>query len=147
MFYGELELNGVFIYVNAGHPAPFHLAADGTVRNMEEGGPVLGPLPGATYERGFVIMKPGDLMVFYTDGICETRRGGTDEEYGVDRLLEVVRNRQGRPAQEIVDAIFADVQSFAGDAPAEDDRTVVVVAYPPAVADLTATKAFPRPKI
>jgi sigma-B regulation protein RsbU (phosphoserine phosphatase) len=147
MFYGELELNGVFIYVNAGHPAPFHLAADGTVHNMEEGGPVLGPLPGATYERGFVIMKPGDLMVFYTDGICETRRGGTDEEYGVDRLLEVVRNRQGKPAQEIVDAIFADVKSFAGDAPAEDDRTVVVVAYPPAVADLTATKAFPRPKI
>jgi sigma-B regulation protein RsbU (phosphoserine phosphatase) len=148
MFYGELELNGVFIYVNAGHPAPFHLAADGTVRFMEEGGPVLGPLPGATYERGFVIMKPGDLMVFYTDGICETHRGetGAEEEYGVDRLLEVVRNHQGRPSQEVVDAVFADVAAFAGDAPVEDDRTVVVVAYPPTPADLTATKAFPRPK-
>lgn len=148
MFYGELELNGVFIYVNAGHPAPFHLAADGTVHHMEEGGPVLGPLPGATYERGFVIMKPGDMMVFYTDGICETSRGeaGAEEEYGVDRLLEVVRNLQGRPAQEVVDAVFADVAAFAGDAPAEDDRTVVVVAYPAVPADLTATKAFPRPK-
>lgn len=148
MFYGELELNGVFIYVNAGHPAPFHLAADGTVRFMEEGGPVLGPLPGATYERGFVIMKPGDMMVFYTDGICETHRGegSAEEEYGVDRLLEVVRNHQGRPSQEVVDAVFADVAAFAGEAPVEDDRTVVVVAYPPSPADLTATKAFPRPK-
>jgi hypothetical protein len=78
MFYGELELNGVFIYVNAGHPAPFHLAADGTVRFLEEGGPVLGPLSEATYERGFVIMKPGDMLVFYTDGICETI--GQDDE-------------------------------------------------------------------
>ncbi len=59
MFYGELELNGVFIYVNAGHPPPFHLAADGTARELSEGGPVLGPLSDATYERGFVRMKPG----------------------------------------------------------------------------------------
>lgn len=147
MFYGELELNGVFIYVNAGHPAPFHLAADGTVHHMEEGGPVLGPLPGATYERGFVIMKPGDMMVFYTDGICETRGGrDPDEEYGTDRLLELSRNYLGRPAQEIVDAIFVDVEAFSGGAPADDDRTVMVVTYPPGIADLTATKAFPRPK-
>ncbi len=150
MFYGELELNGVFIYVNAGHPAPFHLAADGTSRFMEEGGPVLGPLPGATYERGFVIMKPGDILVFFTDGICETHAHGSEnaeEEYGVDRLLEVARNHQGKPAQEIVDAIFADVEAFGGDAPVEDDRTVFVVAYPPDTADLTATKAFPRPPL
>jgi sigma-B regulation protein RsbU (phosphoserine phosphatase) len=106
---------------------------------------VLGPLPGATYERGFVIMKPGDLLVFYTDGICEAR-SEADEEYGADRLLEVVRNRQGKPAQELVDAIFADVEAFGGTAPAEDDRTVMVVAYPPSLPDLTATKAFPRPK-
>jgi len=147
LFYGELELNGVFIYVNAGHPAPFHLAADGTVRFMEEGGPVLGPLPGATYERGFVIMKPGDMLVFFTDGICETRGRNGEEEYGTDRLLEVARNHQGKPAQEIVDAIFADVEAFGGDAPVEDDRTVFVVTYPPDVADLTATKAFPRPPL
>ena len=73
MFYGELELNGVFIYVNAGHPPPFHLGGDGTVTYLEAGGPVLGPLAEASYERGFVIMKPGDVLVFYTDGIVEAR--------------------------------------------------------------------------
>lgn len=150
MFYGELELNGVFIYVNAGHPPPFHLAVDGTVRFMEEGGPVLGPLPGATYERGFVIMKPGDMVVFYTDGICETRgrekEGDPVEEYGTDRLLRVARDTQGRSAQEIVEAIFHSVEAFSGDAAPDDDRTLMVVTYPADGKDLASTKAFPRPK-
>ncbi|HEX7186173.1 MAG TPA: PP2C family protein-serine/threonine phosphatase [Thermoanaerobaculia bacterium] len=149
MFYGELELNGVFIYVNAGHPPPFHISADGRVRFMEEGGPVLGPLPGASYERGFVIMKPGDMLVFYTDGICETRGREKEsdplDEYGTERLIEVARDLRGRPSQMVIDAIFASVETFSGGAPADDDRTVMVVSYPVSQ-DTTATRAFPRPK-
>jgi sigma-B regulation protein RsbU (phosphoserine phosphatase) len=152
MFYGELELNGVFIYVNAGHPPPYHVAANGLVRSMEEGGPVLGPLPEASYERGFVIMKPGDMLVFYTDGICETlgRDERTDpdgqpEEYGVERLLKVAREHLGRSSQEVADAIFASVEAFSGEAPADDDRTVMVVTYPITDKSGSRTQAFPRP--
>src|SRR3954466_3741281 len=65
LFYGELELNGTFIYVNAGHIAPFHLPPDGQARFLGECGPVLGPLADATYERGFVKMRPGDLLVLF----------------------------------------------------------------------------------
>ncbi len=132
MFYGELELNGLFIYVNAGHPAPFHLAADGQVRPLEEGGAVLGPLPNATYERGFVWMKPGDLILLYTDGIIETRGGGADgtSEYGTERLLETARENQSSSALEIVEAIFRDLEAFSGGRPPQDDRTVVVVRRP-----------------
>jgi sigma-B regulation protein RsbU (phosphoserine phosphatase) len=146
MFYGELELNGVFIYVNAGHPAPFHLAADGAGRFLEEGGPVLGPLSEATYQRGFVVMKPGDMLVFYTDGICETLgregRTGPFEEYGVDRLLAVARENRGKVARAIVEAIFASIETFSGGAPPSDDRTVMVVTYP---VGGSVTLAFPRP--
>ncbi|HEX6904921.1 MAG TPA: PP2C family protein-serine/threonine phosphatase [Thermoanaerobaculia bacterium] len=147
MFYGELELNGVFIYVNAGHPPPYHIAADGTLQELHEGGPVLGPLPDATYERGFVIMKPGDMLVFYTDGICEAQ--GRDEggrslgEYGTDRLLEVAREHQGETAREVVEAIFASVEAFTRGAAPDDDRTVMVVSHP--VFDSSVTQAFPRP--
>jgi sigma-B regulation protein RsbU (phosphoserine phosphatase) len=154
MFYGELELNGVFIYVNAGHPAPFHLSADGTMRFMEEGGPVLGPLAEATYERGFVVMKPGDLLVFYTDGIVEAAgresaaaadaEPATPEEYGCDRLLATARENRTKPARAVVEAIFESVEAFTGGAPPEDDRTVVVVTYP---AGETVTMAFPRPQL
>jgi sigma-B regulation protein RsbU (phosphoserine phosphatase) len=147
MFYGELELNGVFIYVNAGHPPPFHVTTDGTVRYLEEGGPVLGPLPDASYSRGFVIMKPGDMLVFYTDGICETQ--GRDEagrqigEYGMERLVEVAREHQGETAREVVEAIFKSVETFSRHAPPDDDRTVMVVSHP--VIDTSVTQAFPRP--
>jgi serine phosphatase RsbU (regulator of sigma subunit) len=59
MFYGELEMHGAFIYVNCGHPPPWYLGADGREQPLEEGGTVLGPISDATYERGFVTMRPG----------------------------------------------------------------------------------------
>lgn len=134
MFYGELELNGVFIYVNAGHPPPFHLAASGEVRFLEEGGAVLGPLSEATYERGFVRLLPGDLLVLYTDGMVETQRPADDapgpsEEYGVDRLVAVAREQRHRSAREIGEALLADVRKFAEPGTPEDDRTVLIVRY------------------
>jgi sigma-B regulation protein RsbU (phosphoserine phosphatase) len=130
MFYGELEGNGNFLYVNAGHPPPFHLESSGDVAFLEAGGVVLGPLADASYERGFVAVEPGDLLVLYTDGIVEARPRGGGDEYGIDRLVEVVRRFRLRPAQEIVDAVFTDLASFSDGGAPSDDRTVVVVRYP-----------------
>ncbi len=138
MFYGELEQKGLFIYVNAGHPPPFRLRArDGGVDFMEAGGPVLGPLPNTTYERGFVTMEPGDVIVLYTDGIVETlgqdREGAPVGELGVERLIEAVRVARHRTAGEIVAAVFEAVEVFAAGREVADDRTVVVVRYPPTI--------------
>src|SRR5690606_14951246 len=128
LFYGELEAGGTFIYVNAGHVAPFHLRADGSHQFLIAGGPVLGPLPGVPYERGFVQMEPGDLLVLFTDGIVETHRD--DEEFGVERLLRLVAELRHASAADLVAGIFAAVEDFGGGLPAEDDRTVVVVKRP-----------------
>jgi len=139
MVYGELELNGNFIYVNCGHPAPFLLRRDGSHQALREGGAVLGPIPDATYERGFVRLEPGDLLVIYTDGIVETlgwsveadtESTGALEEYGEARMLEVVRQHQEGSAREIVDAVFANLEVFGGGRPQEDDRTLMIVRYP-----------------
>lgn len=130
LLYGELELNGNFIYVNAGHVAPFHLAADGSCSFLHEGGPVLGPLSDATYERGFVKMRPGDLLVLFTDGIVEATGGESGEELGTDRLLEVVRELQGRKPADVVEGIYRRVEEWTGGKPPQDDRTVLVVSYP-----------------
>lgn len=130
MFYGELEPSGNFIYVNAGHVWPFHLPADGEVRFLREGGPVLGPLSEAGYERGFLRTEPGDLIVLYTDGITETlsaEPGQSDEEYGVERLIELCRRHRELPAHELVGRILDSVKEFSGDRPVADDRTVVVI--------------------
>lgn len=133
LFYGELEVNGTFIYVNAGHVAPFHLEAGGGFHFLEEGGAVLGPLGDTTYERGFVKMRPGDLLVLFTDGIVEARRRGAAEEFGVSRLLEVTRSLQGRRPPEIVTGIFERLEEWTGGDAPDDDRTVVVVSYPGAI--------------
>ncbi|QQR75682.1 MAG: PP2C family protein-serine/threonine phosphatase [Holophagales bacterium] len=132
VFYGELEPSGVFIYVNAGHPAPFHLPAEGPPHFLTEGGPVLGPLPQASYERGFVHVRAGDLLVLYTDGVIEASRGhdAEREEYGAERLAAAAARLRGRPAREIVDELFADIDRFTGGEPPEDDRTLVVVSAP-----------------
>jgi sigma-B regulation protein RsbU (phosphoserine phosphatase) len=131
LFYGELELNGTFIYVNAGHVAPFHLRPDGRERFLAEGGPVLGPLANATYERGFVRLEPGDMLVMFTDGIVEARERGSGEEFGNRRLLAAARELSGRKPAEVVTDVFARLEEWTGGAPAEDDRTLLVVTYPP----------------
>lgn len=134
MFYGELEINGLFIFVNSGHPAPFYIRADGRIYNLEEGGPILGPLPEATYDRGFVRFEAGGMLVMYTDGLTETNgsENGEEplEEYGVERLQAVARKHQHQSSQEVIDAIFEDLEKWSGGRMPEDDRTVVVVRYP-----------------
>ncbi|HUP24223.1 MAG TPA: PP2C family protein-serine/threonine phosphatase [Thermoanaerobaculia bacterium] len=130
MFYGELETDGSFLYVNAGHPPPFHLAVDDTVRDLEEGGPLLGPLPRATYHRGYVRLVPGDVLVFHTDGITDAVRGGgrgfEGEPYGRERLVAATRRHRHLGAAELLRALFEDLEEFGG-REANDDRTLVVV--------------------
>ena len=138
LFYGELEANGNFIYVNAGHPPAFHLsgtsgALPSDAAPLVHGGPVLGPLSVASYERGIVHLRPGEMVVLYTDGVTEALRGGDstrNEEYGVGRLLEVARARRASPAPDVVDAIFDSVEQWTGHTPPQDDRTVVVIVHP-----------------
>ena len=103
MFYGELETGGTLIYVNAGHPPPVLLKASGEQRLLDEGGMVLGPLPKATYHRGFVQLEPGDVVIAYTDGVVETAPRDIEEataephsgeyqpEYGLERLIATSR--------------------------------------------------------
>lgn len=132
MFYGELELAGIFIYVNAGHPPPFLLPRNGAVRFLEEGGAVLGPVAQATYERGFVRMEPGDILVLYTDGLTEARSPASEEhplgeEFGVERLVRAAESCRGLSARSIGEHLLQEVQRFSGGAAPQDDRTVVVI--------------------
>ncbi len=130
MFYGELERNGLFIFVNAGHPPPLFIDEVGTVRQMQAGGPVLGPLAEATYERGFVNMRPGCTIVMVTDGILEAESPETGEEFGMERLVATVEGCRDCSAQDAVDQIFANVDEFLDGRPLADDRTVVVIKHP-----------------
>jgi sigma-B regulation protein RsbU (phosphoserine phosphatase) len=125
LFYGELERNGNFIYCNAGHVPTLFVNRAGFTP-LTKGGPVLGPSPGARYERGYIEMEVGDLLIYYSDGIVEAH-APDDVEFGVQRLQDVVRLHRAAPAREITDAIFAAVEAYAPHDPLRDDQTVVVV--------------------
>ena len=130
MFYGEVDRAGTLTYVNAGHPPPIFISSRGEHCSLLSGGAVLGPLADVTYERGFATLNEGDLVVLFSDGIIEAPGGdGEDpsQEYGLDRLIEVVREHQKHPAKEIVEAVFESVETHCGTDRLSDDRTVVVV--------------------
>lgn len=123
LFYGELETGGILIYCNAGHNAPFVLR-HGKVEFLRNGGPVLGPTPDATYTRGFAQLEPGDLLCMYTDGIVEAH-DEKEEEFGLERLIRVVKANRRRTAQEIGQEVLARVAKWGRED--QDDRTIVIV--------------------
>jgi phosphoserine phosphatase RsbU/P len=124
LFYGELETGGILIYCNAGHNPPFVLHGGRKAEFLRNGGPVLGPTPDATYTRGFVRLHPGDLLCMYTDGIIEAH-DTKDREFGIDRLVRLVKANRERSAQEIGQEVLARVAKWGKGE--QDDRTVVII--------------------
>ena len=130
LFYGEIEKNGNFIYCNCGHP-PTLLYQDGRFQELDQGGLVLGPNPDARYERGYVRVRPSDVIVFYTDGITEAT-SPIGEDFGVPRLQELIAHNHTLPARALTDLIFQSVETFSRRTRPRDDQTVVVLRHPPA---------------
>jgi phosphoserine phosphatase RsbU/P len=126
-FYGQYDpAQGRFDYVNAGHNPPMLLHRDDGITRLEPGGTVVGLLEGALYEQGSVLLRPGDVLVAFTDGISEAMNV-EDEEWGEDRLLDTIRGCKGTSAQNLLDCLFDAATSFAGAAPQHDDMTLVVL--------------------
>ncbi|HEX8152494.1 MAG TPA: PP2C family protein-serine/threonine phosphatase [Thermoanaerobaculia bacterium] len=124
LFYGELETGGILIYSNAGHNPPFLLRANGSHEYLRNGGPVLGPTPDATYNRGYAKLEPGDLLCLYTDGIIEAH-DKDDREFSLERLLKLVKASRAKSSQEIGQEVLAKVARWGREG--EDDRTIVIV--------------------
>jgi phosphoserine phosphatase RsbU/P len=133
-FYGQYDpTQGRFDYVNAGHNPPMLFRqANGhsEVIRLQSGGTVVGLLEDARYEQGSVQINPGDILVFFTDGISEAMNPA-DEEWGEDSLMNSVRasicGTSVSSAQELMECTFAAATQFAGTAPQHDDMTLVVL--------------------
>jgi sigma-B regulation protein RsbU (phosphoserine phosphatase) len=131
LFYGVFDVGASRLtWANAAHLPVLHLEArSGAVTWLDSTGGAVGLLPGTTYETRELAFAPGDVFVFYTDGITEAG-GPADEEFGRDRLAAVVRERRDQPAAGIVAAIHDAVDVFRADGAAADDATVIVVRIP-----------------
>lgn len=125
--YGVLDTQKrILTYSNAGHNYPLWVRATGGIRALETGGTVLGAFPDSAYEQERLDLVPGDVLVFYTDGVTDARNGD-QEMFGEERLLDLVQRERGRSAGEIRQAVLTAVNAFVHGAPQFDDITLLVV--------------------
>ena len=129
-FLTELDTGtGRMRYVNAGHIPPIlYRHESGSVARLEQGGTVLGLFedPPAPFDEGTAELLPGDILVVFTDGISEAW-GADEEEYGEERLAELVSRNASLSASELESLIQQDVETYTSGQRATDDRTVIVV--------------------
>jgi serine phosphatase RsbU (regulator of sigma subunit) len=116
-------------YANAGHNFPYLFRAGedgkGEFGSLMIRGNRLGDLRESKYEAKTTELVPGDILVWYTDGIveCENAAG---EEYGEKRFRASVRRAAALEAGEMRDSVVADSQTFFGETLRKDDITLVI---------------------
>ncbi len=111
-------------YVNAGHN-PGIVRSGGAFRLLPSSGVPIGMLPNVTHEEASLDMLPGDLVVLYSDGITEAQTV-SEEEFGMERLENVILRSETLPAALVTRQIFAEVSEFTRGAAQYDDQTVLV---------------------
>jgi sigma-B regulation protein RsbU (phosphoserine phosphatase) len=111
-------------YTNAGHLPPV-LLRQGKVERLREGGTVVGLFSPITYDQAEIQIQPGDLLLAFTDGITEPENI-YGEEFGEDRMLEVVRRALSGSPQILVEEIYRSVNDWTGSPELQDDMTLVV---------------------
>jgi len=111
-------------YTNAGHLPPF-LLRRGKVERLKVGGTVVGLFSPMTYEQAKIQIQPGDLLLAFTDGITEPENI-YGEEFGEDRLLEVVRRALSASPQVLTEEVYRSVSDWTGSPELQDDMTMLV---------------------
>jgi serine phosphatase RsbU (regulator of sigma subunit) len=98
--------------------------AAGDARFVGRSGTLLGVVPDVDLSEDAIVLAPGEVLVFYTDGVTERRHGM--DMFGDQRLLDAVRAASGRRADVIAGHLESDVRRF-GTGPSRDDLAVLVI--------------------
>ncbi|MBN1355207.1 SpoIIE family protein phosphatase [bacterium] len=112
--------------LTAGHDPTILMRSDGSHRVLNAGGLILGLFPDATYSSQTVLLRPGDLMCMYTDGIIDLRNS-RHEHFGLDRLVNLCRDNRSQSSDSILETISRACRTFRDDIPAPDDQTLIII--------------------
>ncbi len=128
IFYGVFEKDGWLTWANAGHPAGLLVRPDGSLRELASTGLPVGLLEETAYAAEDVVLKPGDKLVLYSDGVTEAQN--EEGQYlGTAAVRRLVKAHAGKGCREMEQALRAAVEEFTGGAAPADDVTVVVTEY------------------
>ena len=120
--------DGKIVYANAGHNPPI-IGSDGDYRYLRcNPGSLLG-----CFEKTFVkdeefVLRPGESITLYTDGITEARNSDGDF-FGEDRLLQAMNRKNHDTVAELFDSINQELDGFVSGATQSDDITLITVKY------------------
>ena len=153
MVYGVMDtVTSSFTYSNGGHCYPLHRKSTGVIDVLKTGNMLVGAFEEATFASNTCFLAPGDIIVFYTDGITETNAGDSsvsnkntrmstssegvnvhqdatpmDMFYGQDRLAACVSKNSTLSASALCEAIVEDLALFSGSTQPHDDRALLVI--------------------
>jgi sigma-B regulation protein RsbU (phosphoserine phosphatase) len=112
-----------------GQPPPYIKRGDGTVEPItQEGGFLLGMVEGMEYDSHKIVLRPGDTVLLYTDGVTEAMTAD-GQLYGDERLVEALQQSDGAAPKAMLDALQTKLVDFAGGAPQADDITMLALRY------------------
>jgi sigma-B regulation protein RsbU (phosphoserine phosphatase) len=125
--YGKLAASGEVVYCSAGHNPALVFGVDG-LRRLEADGMPVGLFDFAPYSSSKLTLRAGDTMVLYSDGVTEAQ-SVDGSEFGEGRLVDVIKEQQGKPAGEVLKQVIDAVTAFAHGAEQYDDVTALVIRY------------------
>ena len=130
VFYGVFDTrSGAFEYSNGGHNLPYIISVDGQVKSLDNiGGLMIGAMKDVPYESNVIMIKPGESLIFFTDGVTESfnKEGEEFHETGLEKILE---GKNSLSVNELVDYVFENVQSFSEGVEQSDDITCLALKY------------------
>ena len=110
---------------NAGAVQPLFCRA-GQVETVQAEGFPLGMFNDVTYEEFTLSTRPGDAIIFFSDGIVDALND-KEEMFSTERLIEIVNSQLKNTAEGMVDAIYQELSAFQGGVEHFDDETVIVL--------------------
>ncbi len=118
-----------FTVASAGTLPPILCRNAEIIESRAEGVPI-GLLEDQEYDQVQIVAQPNDLLLLYSDGVEDQLREGDeqlDQEYGADRLKQLVKSNCHQTPQQLVKTIFEDIDAFRGPEPLTDDQTVIAL--------------------
>ena len=122
--HGKYPQEHTMRYSNAGHHPPL-LLRDETICRLDARGLPIGLFSGARYAEGCETLQSGDLLALFTDGVNETPNE-EGEEFGEERLIELLRRHRKLELSEIVTAVLGELGEWSQGADPHDDVTLVL---------------------
>jgi sigma-B regulation protein RsbU (phosphoserine phosphatase) len=125
-FYGVFSMTeSKLYYSNAGHNPPVIIKDNGSIIELKTGGIVLGFIEDYSYKQDVIDLEKDDLFFAYTDGVSETMNMA-EEEFGDQRLIELVKNNRKKSVQEIRKVIKDSLKKYSANQFNEDDMTILL---------------------